>query len=192
MRGKRRFESVLPLPITEGSDVFGADSRDGLQQELGEIAEGNGVFAGDVSLGHEEKCLGEGAVDVGGGGEVRAERFELWSLQGSALGAAFLLCVVSAKRRAPISNFFILNRRKLILLVDVSPRWVDFRRITTLASVGKGEFAARGEISDFRGEGFACCVPGDTGTTGGFSFETTDLKNEGYFGPSGGSFTVVI
>ena len=79
MRGKGRFESVLPLTIAVGGDVFGADSGDRLQQELGEIAEGDGVFAGDASLGHQEKGLGEGAVDVGGRGEVRAERFELWS-----------------------------------------------------------------------------------------------------------------
>jgi hypothetical protein len=79
MRGKRRLESVFPLTIAVGRDVFGADSGDRLQQELGEIAEGDGVFAGDASLRHEEKGLGEGAIDVGGRGEVRAERFELWS-----------------------------------------------------------------------------------------------------------------
>jgi len=37
----------------------------------------------------------------------------------------FLLCVVSAKRRVPISNLFILNRRKLILLVTFAGRQDD-------------------------------------------------------------------
>jgi len=76
MRGKRRFEFVLPLSIAVGGDVFGADSGDGLQQELREIAERDGVFAGDTVLRHEEKGLCEGAVDIGGGGEIGAERFE--------------------------------------------------------------------------------------------------------------------
>jgi len=38
----------------------------------------------------------------------------------------------------------------------------------------------------------SCCVPEETGATGGLSFETTDLKKEGDFEPLGGSFTVVI
>jgi hypothetical protein len=88
---KRHFQLVLPLAVAEGGDVFGADSRDGLQYELGEIAEGDGVLAGDASLRHEEKRLREGAVDVGGGGEVGAERFDFGSLQGSALPARFCL-----------------------------------------------------------------------------------------------------
>ena len=58
---------------------------------------------------------------------------------------------MSAERSALVSDFFILNRRKLdslmrrklILLVDVSPRWVDFRRITTLASIGESKLATR-------------------------------------------------
>jgi len=58
------------------SDVFGTDAGDGLQQELGEVAEGDGVFAGDAALSHEEIGLCEGAVDAGGGGEIGAERFE--------------------------------------------------------------------------------------------------------------------
>ena len=94
---KRRFESVLPLTIAVGGDVFGADSGDGLQQELGEIAEGDGVFAGDAALGHKEKCLGEGAVDAGGGGEVGAERFERRCVR-DAFRAVFLLgSVISAE-----------------------------------------------------------------------------------------------
>jgi hypothetical protein len=111
-----------------------ADSGDGLQQELGEIAEGDSVFAGDVSLGHEEKGLGEGAIDAGGGGEVGAKRFERRCVS-YALGAAFLFRGVMGAELGR-RDFFILNRRKLILLVD-------FRRITTLASIGKGELATR-------------------------------------------------
>ncbi len=76
IRPEARFQFVLPLTIAEGGDVFGADSGDGLQQELGEIAEGDGVFAGNASLGHEEKGFGEGAVDASGCREVGAERFE--------------------------------------------------------------------------------------------------------------------
>ena len=117
IRDQRRFEFVFPLAIAEGGDIFGADSGDGLQQELGEIAEGDGVFAGDASLGHEEKGLGESAVDAGCGSEVGAERFEFGSLQGGAITAALLLGgVMSAKRRAVAA---------------------------ALASIGKGELAAR-------------------------------------------------
>jgi len=47
-----------------------------LQQKLGEIAEGDGLFLGDAALRHQEKYLGDGAVDAGGGGEVAAEPFE--------------------------------------------------------------------------------------------------------------------
>ena len=149
IRREARFQFVLPLTIAVGGDIFGADSGDRLQQELGEIAESDGIFAGDASLGHEEKSLGEGAIDIGGSGDIGAERFKCRCVR-YALGAAFLLgSVMSAELRR--RDFFILNRRKLdslmrrklILLVDVSPRWVDFRRITTLASIGKGELATR-------------------------------------------------
>ena len=37
-----------------------------------------------------------------------------------------------------------------------------------------------------------CWAAEETDATGGLSFETTDLKNEGDFEPLGGSFTVVI
>ena len=138
MRGKRRFEFVLPLTIAEGGDVFGADSGDGLQQELGEIAEGDGVFAGDASLGHEKKSLGQGAVDAGSRGEVGAERFERRCVRYALGAASWLRGVMSAE--LGWRDFFILNRRKLILLVD-------FRRITTLPSISKGELAARGVLT---------------------------------------------
>jgi len=121
MQGKRRFEFVLPLAIAVGGDVFGADTGDRLQQELGEIPEGDGIFAGDASLGHKEKCLGEGAVDVGGGGQVGAERFEFRSLKGSAFTTAFLFGgVMSAELR---------------------------RRHFALPSISKGELAARGVLT---------------------------------------------
>ena len=55
-----------------------------MQQELGEIAEGDGVFAGDAALRHEEEGMGDGAVDVGGGGEIAAERFECGRLKSRA------------------------------------------------------------------------------------------------------------
>jgi len=38
----------------------------------------------------------------------------------------------------------------------------------------------------------SCCVPEQTGATGGLSFETTDLKKEGDFEPLGDPFAVVI
>jgi len=90
IRCEAGFQFVLPLTVAVGGDIFSADPGDGLQQELGEIAEGDGVFAGDAALRHEEKRLGKGAVDVGGSGEVGAERFEFGSLQGSTFAAAFL------------------------------------------------------------------------------------------------------
>ena len=116
MRGKRRFEFVLPLAIAVGGHVFGADSGDGLEQELGEIAEGDGVFAGDASLGHEQKGLGEGAIDIGGSGDIGAERFKCRCVR-YALGAAFFVrSVMSAE--------------------------LHWRRFA-LASIGKGELATR-------------------------------------------------
>jgi hypothetical protein len=87
--------------VAEGGNEFAADSGNGLQQKLGEIAEGDGLLLGDASLSHEEKNLGESAVDVGGGGEIAAEGFEPWEggVRGAAgAGIAFLFGgVVSAK-----------------------------------------------------------------------------------------------
>ena len=76
LRLKTAFQLGFPGLIAEGRDEFAADSGNGLQQKLREIAEGDGLLLGDAALRHEEKNLGEGAVDVGGGGEVAAERFE--------------------------------------------------------------------------------------------------------------------
>jgi hypothetical protein len=80
------FEVRFPGAIAESADKFAADSGNGLQQELGEIAEGDGLLLGDAPLSQEEKYLGEGAVNVGGGGEVGAERFEFRRLERCFLG----------------------------------------------------------------------------------------------------------
>jgi len=81
-------------------------SGDGLQQELREIAEGDGVFAGDAALRHEEEGMGDGAVDVGGGGEIAAERFECGRLKSRATCTAASFCfqgVLAAKLCALIA-----------------------------------------------------------------------------------------
>ena len=83
--------------------------------------------------------MGERAVDVGGSGEVGAEPFERRGVRYAPGAASWLRGVMSAELRR-IDDFFIPNRRKLILLVD-------FRRITTLASISKGELAARGVLT---------------------------------------------
>jgi len=68
-----RFEPLFPGAVAVSGDVFAADSGNGLQQELGEIAEGDGLLLGDASLRHQKKDLGEGLVDVRGGSEVAAK-----------------------------------------------------------------------------------------------------------------------
>jgi len=73
---QRSFQFVFPGLITVDGDEFAADSGNGLQQELGEIAEGEGLFLGDAALRRQKKNVAKGAVDVGGGGEIAAERFE--------------------------------------------------------------------------------------------------------------------
>ena len=95
-----------------------------MQQELGEIAEGNGAFAGDAALGHEEKRLGEGSVDAGASSEVGAERFERGCVR-DAFRAVFLLRGVMSAELHRIDDFFIPNRRKLILLVTFAGRRDD-------------------------------------------------------------------
>jgi hypothetical protein len=85
------------------------------------IAEGDGVFAGDAALRHEEKSLGEGAVDVGGSGEVGAERFEFGSLQGGTFAAALLFgAVMRAQRGALIAALAAIGKREFAaVLVEV-------------------------------------------------------------------------
>ena len=72
--------------VAEGGDGFSADAGDRLQQKLGDIAEGNGVFAGDAILRQKAKDLAEGAVHSGGGGEVGGKSFELGGQGEFALG----------------------------------------------------------------------------------------------------------
>jgi len=135
-RDDLRFEIGFPIAIAEDADVFAADSGDGLQQELGDIAEGDGLLLGDAALRHQEKNLGKGAVDAGGGGEVAAEPFEPYEgsdrrirktvgvgialFFGSVLNAELCLLIAalsSVGKREPATVFF--NAAKLILLVDV-------------------------------------------------------------------------
>ena len=72
--------------MAEGGDGFGADAGNGLQQKLGDIAEGDSVLARDAILREKAKNLAEGAVHSGGGGEVRGESFELGGQGEFALG----------------------------------------------------------------------------------------------------------
>jgi hypothetical protein len=135
-RGYLRFKLGFPIAVAEDADIFAADSGDGLQQELGDVAEGDGLLLGDAALRHEEKDLGKSAVDVGGGGEIAAKRFEPYEGSGRRIRktvgvgiALFFGSVVNAKLRRliaalssvgkgePATVFF--NAAKLILLVDV-------------------------------------------------------------------------
>ncbi len=72
--------------MAEGGDGFGADAGNGLEQKLGDIAEGDSVLARDVIFREKAKDLAEGAVHSGGGGEVRGESFELGGQGEFALG----------------------------------------------------------------------------------------------------------
>ena len=72
--------------MAEGGDGFRADAGNGLQQELGEIAEGDSVFARDAILGEKAKDLAEGTIHPRGGGEVGGESFEFRSQGEFALG----------------------------------------------------------------------------------------------------------
>jgi hypothetical protein len=134
-------------------DVFAADSGNRLQQELGDVAEGDGLLLGDASLRHQEKDLGQGALDVGGRGEIAAKGYEPRAYEAfvwNTIAAAFpffsrrvldaKLCLLDFFNRRKLD---FVTREKRILLVAFSRRWVDFRRKSALASVGKMEFAAR-------------------------------------------------
>lgn len=46
------FQLLFPGAIAEGGDVLCADSGNGLEQELGEIAEGDVPLLGDTALSH--------------------------------------------------------------------------------------------------------------------------------------------
>ncbi len=72
--------------MAEGGDGFGADAGNGLQQKLGDIAEGDSVLARDAILRQKAKDLAEGAVHSGGGGEIGGESFELGGQGEFALG----------------------------------------------------------------------------------------------------------
>src|SRR4029077_19334778 len=121
----------------------------GLQHELGEIAKSDGLLLRDTALSHQKKNLGQGAVDVGGSGEVAAERLKAVTAWG-----------IGPVRESSLVHADFVDRRKLIL-------WVDFRRRTgrrscsdrrfgsmmdakfralhlALTPVGKREFTAQG------------------------------------------------
>src|SRR5579872_96057 len=76
-RSEVDLKILLPGFVAEGGDGFGADAGNRLEQKLGDIAEGDGVFARDAILRQKAKDLAEGAVYSGGGGEVGGESFEL-------------------------------------------------------------------------------------------------------------------
>ncbi len=180
-RPEAGFQFVLPLAVAVGGDVFGADSGDGLQQELGEIAEGDGVFAGDASLGHEEKSLGEGSVDAGGGGEVGAERFERRCVR-YALGSAFLLrrmmsaemCLGGVLHWRPSAK--VNWQREAEALREVLRSGSSLRTPILVGSASLSEGLLAG-ASEWRW---------------GLSWEITDFKKEAGLGPVGGSFAIVI
>ena len=72
--------------MAEGGDGFGADAGNGLQQKLGDIAEGDSVLARDVIFREKAKDLAEGAVHSRRGGEIGGESFQLGGQGEFALG----------------------------------------------------------------------------------------------------------
>ena len=72
--------------MAEGGDGFGADAGNGLQQKLGDVAEGDSVLARDMIFRQKAEDLAEGAVHSGGGGEVGGESFQLGGQGEFALG----------------------------------------------------------------------------------------------------------
>ena len=80
------LQVLLPNFMAEGGDGFGADAGNGLEQKLGDITEGDGVFARDVMFREKAKDFAEGAVHSRGGGEVSGERYEFGGQIEFALG----------------------------------------------------------------------------------------------------------
>ena len=76
LRRERRLQLAIPGFVAEGGDGFGADAGNGLQQKLGDIAEGDGILARDAILREKAKDLAKSAVHPGSGGEVGGESFE--------------------------------------------------------------------------------------------------------------------
>ena len=72
--------------MAEGGDGFVADAGNRLQQKLGDVAEGDGVFASDLVFREEAEDFAEGAVHSGGGGEVTGEGYEFGGQIEFALG----------------------------------------------------------------------------------------------------------
>jgi len=99
------------------ADVFAADSGNRLQQELGEIAKGDGLLLGDTALGHEEKNLRKSTVDVGGSGEISAKPNE-GGVRG-ACGAKITLLfgvVVQAEMGALVAALSTVGKSELAAL----------------------------------------------------------------------------
>ena len=74
-RSQADLQVLLPNFVAEGGDGFGADAGNGLEQKLGDLAEGDSVLARDVIFRQKAKDLAEGAVHFGGGSEVGGESF---------------------------------------------------------------------------------------------------------------------
>ena len=81
----------MPGVETQGFLDFFLDFGEGLEEELGDVGEGDGIAARDASLGEEGEDFSEDVVDVAGGFEVAGERGEFAGdlLIGKAFGAAF-------------------------------------------------------------------------------------------------------
>ena len=126
------FQLFFPRMVAEGRDEFAADSGNGLQQELAEVAEGDGLLLGDTALSHQKKNLGEGAVDVGGGGEVAAKRCEAVTAGGicPVRESSLVHAVLSGRRSCSDRRFGSVMNAELGTLV------------AALSTVGKSELAA--------------------------------------------------
>ncbi len=69
-------ERIVPGFVAEALGKLFADGRESLQEELGEIAEGDGVRAGNAVLRELGEEIAEDEVDVGGGIERAGNRSE--------------------------------------------------------------------------------------------------------------------
>jgi hypothetical protein len=74
--GKNGLERFVSGFVAEAMGDLLAEARESLQEELGEIAEGDGVATRNAILGEQGEESAEGAVDVGGGPELARKRSE--------------------------------------------------------------------------------------------------------------------
>src|SRR5689334_3812311 len=112
-------QGVVGAGVADGAVHFAADFGHGLQEKLGEIAEGVGGVTGDAALGHRVEDFGEDMVNVGNSVEVTGE--------GDELGAEL---------------FFLGEALKFFCMIGAEARVTSTAKHATTATVGEGEGTA--------------------------------------------------